>query len=84
MKKTTVEFVCFGEVNTLIERLQMKHDEALSALAAQVDGIVDGGLVIDDPAYETADAAYAKLAGLDLTRLVVCIAGWVPPTPLSV
>ena len=62
-----VGFVCFGEVNTPIERLNMKHDEALAALRAKVENVVDGGLVIDDPAYETADAAYAKIAGL--TRL---------------
>lgn len=78
MKKTTVGYVCFGEVNTPIERLQMKHDEALAALKLHNDGIIDGGLVIDDPAYETADAAYARLAGLDLDCLVVCVAGWVP------
>ena len=78
MKKNIVGFVCFGEVNTPIERLQMKHDEALEALKAKVDGVVDGGLVIDDPAYETADAAYAKLEGLDLDCLVVCVAGWIP------
>ena len=78
MKKNMIGFVCFGEVNTPIERLQMKHDEALAALQAQAEGVVDGGLVIDDPAYETADAAYGKLAGLDMSCLVVCIAGWVP------
>ena len=78
MKKNIIGYVCFGEVNTPIERLQMKHDEALAALQAKVEGVVDGGLVIDDPAYETADAAYAKLAGLDLDCLVVCVAGWVP------
>ncbi len=78
MKNTTVGFICFGEVNTPIERLQMKHDEALAALRAKVENVVDGGLVIDDPAYETADAAYAKIAGLDLSCLVVCVAGWVP------
>ncbi len=71
-------FICFGEVNTPIERLQLKHDEALAALQQQVEGVVDGGLVIDDPAYQTADAAYGKLAGLDLSCLVVCVAGWVP------
>ena len=74
----TVAFVCFGEVNTPIERLNMKHDEALAALREKVENVVDGGLVIDDPAYETADAAYAKIAGLDLSCLVVCVAGWVP------
>ena len=78
MKKTTVGFVCFGEVNTPIERLQMKHDEAFAALQGRFDNVIDGGLVIDDPAYETADAAYNKLAGLDLSCLVVCVAGWVP------
>ena len=76
--KNIVGFVCFGEVNTPIEQLNMKHDEALAALRAKVENVVDGGLVIDDPAYETADAAYAKIAGLDLDCLVVCIAGWVP------
>ena len=78
MKKTTVGFVCFGEINTPIERLQMKHDEALAALQEKIGPVVDGGLVIDDPAYETADAAYAKIAGQDLSCLVVCVAGWVP------
>ena len=76
--KNIVGFVCFGEVNTPIERLNMKHDEALAALRVKVENVVDGGLVIDDPAYETADAAYAKIAGLDLDCLVVCVAGWVP------
>ena len=78
MKKNTIGFVCFGEVNTPIEKLQEKHDEAFKRLSGVVEGVVDGGLVIDDPAYETADAAYAKLAGLDLSCLVVCVAGWVP------
>ena len=76
--KNTVGFVCFGEVNTPIERLQMKHDEALAILKNHVEQVADGGLVIDDPAYETADAACGKLAGLDLDCLVVCVAGWVP------
>ena len=58
MKKNTIGFVCFGEVNTPIEKLQEKHDEALKKLSNVVDGVVDGGLVIDDPAYETADAAW--------------------------
>ena len=78
MNQSNIAFVCFGEVNTPIERLQMKHDEALAALREQVGEVVDGGLVIDDPAYETADAAYARIAGLDLSCLVVCVAGWVP------
>lgn len=73
-----IGFVCFGEVNTPIERLKLKHDEVLSALRERFENVVDGGLVIDDPAYETADDAYKKLAGLDLDCLIVCVAGWIP------
>ena len=73
-----IGFVCFGEVNTPIERLQMKHDEALEVLNGLSYDLTDGGLVIDDPAYQTADAAVAKLQGLDMSCLVVCVAGWVP------
>ena len=73
-----VGFVCFGEVNTPIERLQMKHDEALGVLNAMGYDLLDAGLVIDDPAYETADAASARLQGYDMCCLVVCVAGWVP------
>ena len=76
--KNNIGYICFGEVNTPIERLQMKHDEALAALQAKFENVIDGGLVIDDPAYETADAAYGKLAGLDLSCLIVCVAGWIP------
>ena len=78
MKNNLTGYVCFGEVNTPIERLQMKHDEALAALQGKFENVIDGGLVIDDPAYETADAAYGKLAGLDLDCLIVCVAGWIP------
>ena len=73
-----IGFVCFGEVNTPIERLQMKHDEALEVLNGLSYDLTDGGLVIDDPAYQTADAAVAKLQGLNMSCLVVCVAGWVP------
>ena len=73
-----VGFVCFGEVNTPIDRLNMKHDEALAALKPLDYTLLDGGLVIDDPAYETADAAVEKLLGADMTCLIVCVAGWIP------
>ena len=76
--KKQIGFVCFGEVNTPIERLKMKHDEALGVLQAQGYEILDAGLVIDDPAYETADAAWKKLVGFDMSCLVICAAGWVP------
>jgi len=76
--KKQIAFCCFGEINTPIERLQMKHDEALGVLAAQGYDLIDAGLVIDDPEYKTADAALAKLQGQDFAALVVCVAGWVP------
>ena len=76
--KNCIGYVCFGEVNTPIARLQQKHDEALCALQEKFENVIDGGLVIDDPAYETADAAYGKLAGLDLDCLIVCVAGGIP------
>ena len=73
-----VGFVCFGEVNTPIERLQMKHAEGLEVIRSLGYAVTDAGLVIDDPAYETADAAVAALEGLDMSCLVLCIAGWIP------
>ena len=79
MKNTpSIGFVCFGEVNTPYERLQLKHGEALSFLRERYRNLVDGGIVIDDPAYETADAAAQRLSGLDMECLIVCVAGWVP------
>ncbi len=47
-----VGFVCFGEVNTPIERLQMKHDEALGVLKDMGYDLLDAGLVIDDEKYD--------------------------------
>lgn len=76
--KKQVGFVCFGEVNTPIERLNLKHDDALSALAPLGYNLLDGGLVIDDPGYQTADAAVEKLRGFDMACLIVCVAGWIP------
>ena len=78
MNQNTIGFVCFGEVNTPFERIQLKHDEALQTLQEKYAGIVDGGIVIDDPAYKTADAAITKLASLDMSCLIVCVAGWIP------
>ncbi len=76
--KVKVGFVCFGEINTPIERLNLKHDEALKAISDKFDEIVDAGVVIDDEGYKTADAALAKLHGFDMDCLIVCVAGWVP------
>jgi L-arabinose isomerase len=76
--KNKVGFVCFGEVNTPYERLVLKHDAALESLKALDAELVDAGIVIDDPSYQTADQAIEKLKGLDLSSIILCIAGWVP------
>ena len=78
MMSNTVGFVCFGEVNTPFERLQIKHDAALKALSVLDAELVDAGVVIDDSAYETADRAIAALKGKDLSSIILCVAGWVP------
>ena len=78
-----IGFVAFGEVNTPYEKLQELSSEALATLQAQGYDVLDAGLVIDDVKYETADAAVAKLKGADMDCLVLCVAGWIPPTPSS-
>ena len=47
-KEKLVGFIGFGEINTPIERLNLKHDQALEILSALDATIVDAGLVIDD------------------------------------
>ena len=76
MKK--IGFVCFGEVNTPFERLKIKHDAALSTMNGVTGELYDAGIVIDDAAYATADAAITKLLAADADCLIVCVAGWVP------
>ena len=73
-----VAFVCFGEINTPIDRLNLKHDEGIGVIKNLGYEVIDGGLVIDDPEYKTADAAIEKISGKDFASLVICVAGWVP------
>lgn len=73
-----VGFVCFGEVNTPFERLQIKHDHALKALEDIDINILDAGIVIDDTEYESANTAINKLRNFEMDCLIVCVAGWVP------
>ncbi len=78
MKRHEIGFVAFGEVNTPIDRLNMKHDEGFKALKKQIPDLLDAGLVIDDPKYQTADAALDKLLGHDLDCIILCVCGWIP------
>lgn len=73
-----VGFVCFGEINTPMERLQIKHDEALKALKTKGYELTDAGIVIDDAEYETGDRAVGILAGKEYDCLILCVAGWIP------
>lgn len=76
--KSSVGFVCFGEINTPYERLQAKHEGALKSLSVLNIEIMDAGLVIDDPDYRTADHAIERLKQKELDSLILCVAGWVP------
>ena len=73
-----VGFVCFGEVNTPFERLQLKHDQALEELRKKDYELTDAGVVIDDVKYETADKAIAILSGKEYDCIILCVAGWIP------
>ena len=73
-----VGFVCFGEVNTPFERLQLKHDQALTELQKKEYDLTDAGVVIDDEKYETADRAVEILAGKEYDCIILCVAGWIP------
>jgi len=78
-----VGFVCFGEVNTPFERLQILHGEAYKTLCTLrqslplAPDIIDAGIVIDDPEYATANDVIKKLP-LDIQCLIVCVIGWAP------
>ena len=71
-------FICFGEVNTPYERLDIKHDHAVDTLVAIEAEIIDAGIVVDDAAYSKADAAIEKLKQFDMSCLIICVAGWIP------
>ena len=76
--KKRVGFVCFGEVNTPMERLQIKHDEALEGLKTRGYELTDAGIVIDDTEYKTGDRAVGILEGKEYDCLILCVAGWIP------
>lgn len=76
--RNTIGFVSFGEVNTPYERLEMKHDAAVRSLGGIDAELIDAGIVIDDPGYETADRAIAVLKEREFDSLILCVSGWVP------
>jgi L-fucose isomerase-like protein len=78
MSGKKVGFVCFGEINTPYDKLQIKHDEALASISNLNYEILDAGIVTDDPEYKTADSAIGKLKNFEMDCLIVCVAGWIP------
>jgi hypothetical protein len=76
--KPKAGFVCFGEVNTPYERLELLHKGALETLEPLGVELCDAGIVIDDAEYKTADTAIEKLRAYDMCCLIVCVAGWIP------
>lgn len=78
MSAKKVGFVCFGEINTPYDKLQIKHDEAIASITELNYDILDAGIVIDDFEYKTADSAVAKLKHFEMDCLIVCVAGWIP------
>ncbi len=75
-----VGYVCFGEVNTPIEKLNEKHDATLALLKERFTDwdILDAGLVIDDTEYKYADAAIDKLKAGEFDCLLTVVCGWIP------
>ena len=78
INKPLVGYVCFGEVNTPIERIKIMDAEAKKSLSTLDIDIIDAGIVIDDPEYKTANSAIQKLNGEPISSLIICIAGWIP------
>ena len=50
-----IAFVCFGEINTPVDRLNLKHDEGLEVIKKLGYEVFDGVLVIDDAEYKTGE-----------------------------
>ena len=80
MKNKKFGFICFGEVNTAIEKLSEKHNEALEFLKENIKAeYIDGKIVIDDNEYKTAEEAVKILKkDQDFSCLILCVAGWIP------
>lgn len=73
-----VGFVCFGEINTPYDKLELLCAGAKKTLEPLHYDLVDAGIVIDDAAYKTADSAVEKLSVGELDCLICCVAGWIP------
>jgi len=61
-----------------MERLVLKHDEALSEIRKLGVEAIDAGIVRDDYDYASGKKAISILEGKKFSSVVICIAGWIP------
>jgi len=78
MKKITVGFVGFGEINTPRDIIERKCTAARAVLAGMEVGLLETAPVSDDPAGRDVERAVQDLSARRMDALVVCIAGWIP------
>ena len=78
MDKMKVGFIGFGEVNTPIELLISKVNDAKERLAHNGIEVTDGELVTDDIDRRGSDEAIERLSGSSLDVLILCVAVWIP------
>ncbi len=73
-----IGFVGFGEVNTPVDVIVTRCNEAVEQLKEEGLDLVTFLPVADDPADSQPAAARKALAKEQLDALVVCVAGWIP------
>ena len=73
-----VAFIGFGEVNTPIDIIVRKCEQAAKELEAQGLDLVKVYPVTDDYEEKDIKKALDALKGEAFDSLVVCIAGWIP------
>lgn len=78
MKKITVGFVGFGEVNTPREFIDNRCAAAAKLLEQAGLELVVTTRVCDDAAGREAEQARRDLAGHEFDLLILCVAGWIP------
>lgn len=71
-------FVGFGEVNTPMEFLTGRCQDAVNALRKRGVEVQVAPIVRDDPEGKLAADAIAVIQSHDFDALVVCVAGWIP------
>ncbi|MCK9265747.1 hypothetical protein M0P98_02515 [bacterium] len=77
-KKIRAGFIGFGEVNTPMEIIENRTNEAKNFLTSLGLEVVSSTPVTDSPDGSCADRASKELSGADFDFLVVCLVGWIP------